>query len=411
MLPHHQEILAQLPLLLNSSLEMKRVLAIALQHLKSSVNAEAATVFLLDETGNELIFWAMQGETSKKLENRRIPSNKGIVGWVIQNQKPELITDTSQDKRFFSDVDKQSGFQTRNLVCVPLTAGGKRPIGAIQVLNRIEGSFNSEDAAFLERFSHQLALALENARLFESLQEKSQRLATLEARKSEMISVISHEFRTPCGLIQTSVDLLASGMVTPETSDEVYQILLKGADRITQLVEQIRNLSFVSEGKIKAEMRTVKVQELFNSLSSFFEKPLSTRTLQFGAFIAPNVTTMNCDQSLIFLALKNLISNAIRFTPDGGQIVLSANMDIGSVNIMVQDTGMGIDESQHKLIMEKFYEVRNALHHESGQYKFNSGGLGLGLATVRSILQAHNSSLTIQSSLNQGSSFSFRLSA
>ena len=295
------------------------------------------------------------------------------------------------------------------MICVPLTMAGTRKIGAVQVLNKTEGQFTGEDLEFTERISHQLALTIENARLLESLKEKTQRLATLDRRRSEMISIISHEFRTPCGLIQTSVDLLSSGIVNSDTVHEVYDILLSGAQRITRLVEQIKNISMVSDGRLHIKQGIIDIPALFQSITKHFISALASRNLQFTTHIEDDAKKARGDNTLIFIVIQNLISNAIRYTPDGGQIKLVAERIPGAINFSVSDTGIGIDKTQHDLIFEKFYEVKDVNYHESGQYKFSSSGLGLGLATVKSILSGHNTGITLESEPEIGSTFSFRL--
>jgi signal transduction histidine kinase len=117
------------------------------------------------------------------------------------------------------------------------------------------------------------------------------------------------------------------------------------------------------------------------------------------------------DFGLLLIVLRNLVSNAIRFTPDGGRISVSAARTSGIVKIRVTDTGIGMEPAHQSLIFEKFYEVASSLNHSSGDYEFKSGGLGLGLATVKAILQAHGSACELDSKPGQGSTFSFSLPA
>ena len=118
---------------------------------------------------------------------------------------------------------------------------------------------------------------------------------------------------------------------------------------------------------------------------------------------------MTADTTLLLVVLKNLISNSIRFTADGGEIVLRAALQAGLVEISVRDTGIGIEAKELPLIFEKFYEVTDALEHTSGTYEFRSCGLGLGLSSVKTILESHGSEIEVKSEPGKGSEFKFCL--
>ncbi|MCO6432292.1 MAG: GAF domain-containing protein [Deltaproteobacteria bacterium] len=406
--------LSKLPLLLNSSLETRKVVEISLEHLRTRLSAEAATVFILEEETKELTFWALKGGDNSRLEGIKMPSDKGIVGWVIEHQDSVLVNDVSNDQRFFSDIDKEGGaFKTRNLVCVPLTVRGNVRIGAIQVLNKHENAdFTEDDHLFVEQFSHQVALAIDNSRLFEAVKERNLKLETLDRRKNEMIQVIAHEFRTPLNVIQTSSDLIASGYLKSEEAvKEISSTLERGVERLTKLMSQIRNVSLVSQGKLEVEMDEIDVNELLATLTKKYSEQAGERQVLISQEIGKGVSKVKGDLSLILVVLNNLISNAIRFTPDGGKVKIGAVKQAGFVKFSIADTGIGIKESELQVIFEKFYEVGDAMQHSSGELEFMSGGLGLGLATCKSILAAHGCRLDVNSQPGKGSTFSFNLRA
>lgn len=403
--------LAKLPLLLNSSLNTRDVIGVSLDHLKLRVGAEAGTVFLLNDSLTELTFWALRGGDNRRLEGQKMPAGKGIVGWVIERQEAVLINDVKSDPRFFAVIDKESGFMTRNMICVPLTVRGETPIGAIQVINKeFGGNFSSEDLLFVEQFASQVTLAIDNAKMYEALEEKNKKIETLDRRKNEMIAVIAHEFRTPLNVIQTSADILFSGMISDDaTRKKMNETLVHGVSRLTKLVSQIKNVSLVSTGDLTISPSKVSVEEMIQSTVSEFSEAMRRRKLRMDVSIGNGVGSVRADLALMIIALKNLIANALRFTPDGGTVSIGANKSSGMVELEVKDTGIGIESSQIPLIFEKFYEVKDVMQHSSGEFEFGSGGLGLGLATVKSILGAHGSSIVVDSTPGKGSSFKFCL--
>lgn len=404
--------LAKLPLLLNSSLKTQKIVDLAIEHLRMRISAEAATVFLLAEDRRELTFWAASGGEDSRLEGIRMPADRGIVGWVIENQEPALVNDVQNDSRFFPAIDKEGrGFITRNIICVPLIVRGNTTIGAIQVLNKLDGqNFSEDDQVFTEQFAHHVALAVDNARLHEALQERGRKLEILDRRKNDIIQMISHEFRTPLNVIQTSAELIASGYLKDgKAKAEISGTLTRGVEKLTKLIAQVRNVSMLNEERIEVENEKISVNELFETLLTKFADGAKKRNIAIGAEGADKVSPVLGSFPLLAVVLDNLVSNAIRFTPDGGKITLAAKQSSGLVNISVTDTGIGIEAAEIPLIFEKFYEVGDAMQHSSGDLEFKSAGLGLGLASVRSILGAHGSGIEVSSEIGRGSVFSFNL--
>lgn len=403
--------LSKLPLLLNSSLETRKIACTALEHLKSILAAQAATLFILEPGSNELSFWALQGSASSRLVDKKMPADKGIVGWVIEKSEAVLIEDATNDPRFFAEIDREGDFKTEDLICVPLLVRGERPLGAIQVLNkRGDEPFSYEDLDFVQQFAHQMALSLENARLFQTLLVKNQKLETLQKRRKEMLTVIGHEFRTPLNVIQSAADLLASDMLRDkEAQTQMSETLQNGVKRLLKLLSQIQNLNSATRDEVSISIAAINTKELFDELQSFYSEVLKKRSLALKIDTDDTISAIEGDPALINIVLRNLISNAIRFTPDGGLITLATRREAGQAVVSVSDTGIGIAASELPLIFEKFYEVGSSLEHSSGDYEFKSGGLGLGLAAAQAILNRHGVSLDVDSKPEKGSRFYFRL--
>lgn len=404
------KLLAQLPLLLNSSLELSRVMQVAIREFAASLNAEAATLFVLDDHEENLTFWYSEGEQGSALKDRTMPANRGIVGWVISHQESAATNDASSDPRFYSDVDKTTGFGTRSVLCVPLTSRGERKIGAIQALNcRSSTGFGGSDIQFAEQFSHHVALAMENATLIEQLKIERQRLETLERRKSEMMTVITHEIRTPLSLISTSASAIIGGGIPADSITKMHFILQKGLDRLTKLVSELRNLSLLSRSEITLEPQTFDLDRLIIDETDSLAHAMQGRKLSLSLDLDRAAARVRADEALIRIVLRNLLSNAIRFTADGGSLTVSLSKGLGVAKVSIIDTGIGIAAEELPLIFEKFYEVGAAIHHSSGDYGFKSGGLGIGLSTVKTILANHSSAISVESTLGKGSTFSFTL--
>jgi signal transduction histidine kinase len=173
----------------------------------------------------------------------------------------------------------------------------------------------------------------------------------------------------------------------------------------------VRNAAVVRNSEVQVQNGVFSLSDITSGIvSQLSEATRAVRNLTFEEKIQPKLLVAG-DDVLIGLALSNLLHNAIRFTPDGGRIRVAASESLGVVSLEVSDTGIGIAEHQRGAIFEKFYEVGDMLAHSSGSLSFKSGGIGLGLSTVKSILDAHRASLEVESGKGGGSTFRIRLRA
>jgi signal transduction histidine kinase len=396
--------------LFSSGGTVERTFALALKYVRQELQAEAASLFLFDEERGALTWWALDGG-AEQLRSAVLPADKGIVGWVVARQEAVISNNPAEDKRFNSQVDENTAFRTRNLICVPLCGSGSEKLGALQFLNKSEAGFSQEDLSLLECIAPQFVLGMQNTLRGERLREAHAKLAALQKRRDDMLSVLSHEFRTPLGIIQASGDLLARGNLPPSQLKKTSEKLSDGVQRLLRLVAGVRNAAVVRNSEVQVQNGVFSLSDITSGIvSQLSEATRAVRNLTFEDKIQPKLLVAG-DDVLIGLALSNLLHNAIRFTPDGGRIRVAASESLGVVSLEVSDTGIGIAEHQRGAIFEKFYEVGDMLAHSSGSLSFKSGGIGLGLSTVKSILDAHRASLEVESGKGGGSTFRIRLRA
>lgn len=403
--------LAGLALRLNSTLDVRQVVSQAIISITDRLAAEAGTIFLLSENEAELKFWALEGEKSGELAGRSIPAKKGLVGWVIENGQPLEVAEARKDPRFFSGVDDETNFTTREVLCVPLKVGGQRLVGALQVLNaKNPHGFDPGALQFLTQCSHYVAPAIDNAQTHERLKRQSEKLEMLDRRKSDLATIIAHEFRTPLSIIRSSSEMLTSGaLIDRKSREQMAETLERGVTRLTRVVSQVMNLSLVSRDSIELQCEPLAAENLVRETWSQFDSVAASRSIELTAEGRGETAQVFADHTLLLIVFGNLVSNAIRFTPNGGNIIIGASAELGAVEFFVSDTGIGIDEKEIPLLFEKFYEGKPTINHSSGSYEFRSAGLGLGLATASAILKAHHSAIDVRSVPGEGSRFSFRL--
>lgn len=400
--------LADLPLKLNSSFDLHVVIRTALEGLCSMLQAGAGSVFLSKPDGT-LEFWALRGG-APQLEGVSIPKGKGIVGWVMAERRSVAVPDAKKDPRFYETVDRESGFVTCDLLCAPLVKQDQGAIGAIQILNSTTSRpLDASALPLLERAAAQLALAIDRAEAYRELSDRNRALILLDEKKNEMLTVLSHELRTPLSIMRTSAEMLTASTVSGEARDRMQHLLFRGIDRLTKLASQIRNLNATVERQIQLQRTRLAIDGLVLEVAEAFRAIVTARNLEIRIEISGGPLNVLGDPALLTVVVHNLISNAVRFTPDGGTITLRCHSKLGMARILVIDTGVGIAASQRPALFEKFFDVRPALEHISGEYAFNSGGLGLGLATVKAILELHDSAVQVTSSVGEGSTFEFAL--
>jgi signal transduction histidine kinase len=236
------------------------------------------------------------------------------------------------------------------------------------------------------------------------LQKTNKVLRQLDRNKLEFIQVAAHELRTPLTVLNGYVKVLDSlpSVNGNAAAGEVVKGIIKGTDRIHEVVNMMLDVTRIDVESLKVASVPVPLRRLVNDLVHDFEKAASERRIMIAADLAADTPNISGDPTLIAKALYHLIVNAIKYTPDGGKVTVSARTaamdDAGSgVLVSVKDTGIGLDAEHHELVFEKFYQVGSVALHSSGKTSFKGGGPGLGLAIVRGVARAHGGKAWVES--------------
>jgi signal transduction histidine kinase len=236
------------------------------------------------------------------------------------------------------------------------------------------------------------------------LQKTNKVLSQLDRNKLEFIQVTAHELRTPLTVMKGYVNMLRS---FPEIKanaalSEMVDGIVKGADRMHEVVNMMLDVSRMDAETLKIAPVPVLLKRVINGLAHGFEKAAAERRIEITTQYADDTPIFNADPVLIDKALYQLVVNAIKYTPDGGKVIVSTrprtmNDHAPGVEISVHDTGVGLDAEQHDLVFEKFYQVGGVSLHSSGKTTFKGGGPGLGLALVRGVARAHGGKVWVES--------------
>ncbi len=228
-------------------------------------------------------------------------------------------------------------------------------------------------------------------------------LKRLEEIRKDFVANVSHELRTPISSIKGYAETLLDGKVDNEdTVKEFLSIIYQDSNRLANLIDDLLDLSKIESGKMKMEFEPLEVLPIVSRCVNVLEKTAKDKTLSLKLDIPADLSKILGDHKRLSQVFLNLLDNAIKYTPEGGSITVSATSKEKIVQVDISDTGIGISEKDLPRIFERFYRVDKARSRELG-------GTGLGLSIVKHIIQAHNGQVWVQSTLGQGSTFSFTI--
>jgi len=391
----------EVSLTLNSTLELESLLDVIIETAQEITHTEGASILLLDKETGELRFRAATGQKRQELKPVSVPLDNSIAGYIVRTGMPLLIPDVNEDPRFGGQVDEAVDFVTRSILGVPLMVK-ERIIGVLEVVNKKGHTpFDEDDAYILTTVAAQAAIALENSRLITELQEAYEELNQLDQLKSEFIAIASHELRTPLSVILGYVTFLQRD-ATGELRDQL-DVVVRSALRLRSLIDDMINLRHVEAGEAELDLERCNVVELVLSTCEEFRELSQAKGQQFTIISPDDPIPARLDRDKIRLALGNLISNAIKFSPEEGQIAVEVvRASVSSAAITVRDTGIGISDRDQKRIFDRFYQAEHA-------YTRRYEGMGLGLSIAKSLVDIHGGVLEVKSELGKGSAFTIKL--
>jgi signal transduction histidine kinase len=385
--------------LINSSLKIESVLDYAMKGAEEFINAEASSIYELDEKKDELFIRLARGEKKTPVKKIRLRRGEGIAGRVLETGRPMVIHDVNKDNRFSDKYDRITGFNTRSMICVPLLLRGK-PVGVIQVLNKkTPEPFSEADLEILTGMSQQIAIAMENAKLYERLEEKFELTARelLEAQKrlirserlaamGHLVNGVAHEIRNPITIIGGFTRRIK--ILTNENNglQRYTDIILSETERLERIVRKVDELAKVQSASLLPDRLEPVIETVLERFKSLSEK----QQVEIVTSIDDDLPAVEMDASQMVTALSNIFENAFESMMEHGRILLKVNRDKENrIEITVQDTGSGIAQNQLDSIYDPFVTSKTR-------------GAGLGLTMVHQIVMNHHGELKITSQEGEG---------
>ena len=277
-------------------------------------------------------------------------------------------------------------------------------MGGLTVWRRQSGDFEPEVVNLLQTFATQSALAIQNARLFREIEEKSKQIEAANRHKSEFLANMSHELRTPLNAIIGFSEVLGERMFGElnEKQAEYTDDILTSGRHLLSLINEILDLSKVEAGRMELELATFDLPLAIENARTFVRERATKHSIKLDVTVDERLGDFFGDERKIKQILLNLLSNAVKFTPEKGRIGINARQAEGSVEISVSDTGIGISTEDQAKIFEEFRQV-------GGDYAHKKEGTGLGLTLAKKFVELHGGRIWVQSEVGKGSTFSFTL--
>lgn len=482
---------------ITSSLNLDKVAQLTIQEVHRSWNIEASSLWLLDESQQRLRVLANVGTRTDVLSSFHIDVGQGIVGHVVASGKPLCTNDAAQHPLHYREVDARTGFATHSILCVPLIFHDE-VIGALQLLNKLDGPFTEKDVARAVSIGMAVAIAVSNSQLFAEAASRQQLLAStlehngnpiiitdreerlvllnqrarelfdlsgeaigqpigqaipvpdlvamlarthegaatqrqelrlgdgsvwlctvapipgygrilvlqditylkeLDSAKSNFVATVSHDLRAPLNSIAGFARAL--GQVGPlnEQQEEFTSRIADSADRMSTLVSALLDLARI-DSRLEQIRETCQVEGVVREVLTELQGQAITHEIDLALQVVQQPPPVVCDPTQLHQAISNLVDNAIKYSPRGGRVDVTLDMNADDLVILVRDSGRGIPAKDVPYIFDKFYRVKD---------KPPTTGVGLGLALVRSIAEAHGGAVRVESVENEGSTFILQL--
>jgi signal transduction histidine kinase/HAMP domain-containing protein/putative methionine-R-sulfoxide reductase with GAF domain len=294
---------------------------------------------------------------------------------------------------------------TRSIAFAPMLFEG-RGIGTLWVGRPFRGTFSDKQLALLKTFAEQAVIAIQNARLFHEIQDKSRQLEVANKHKSEFLANMSHELRTPLNAIIGFSEVLLErmfGEINEKQDDYLRDIHSSGRHLLT-LINDILDLSKIEAGRMELEVSTFDLTSALSNAMTLVRERAQRHAISLAQQVEPQLGEITADERKFKQILVNLLSNAVKFTPDGGRIEVSACREEHNVVIAVHDTGIGIAAEDQATVFEEFRQVGR-------DYTNKQEGTGLGLALTKKFVELHGGRIWLESEPGKGSTFTFTIPA
>lgn len=332
-----------------------------------------------------------------------------LTEWMAENKKSIVVEDTRSDRRCQGEKFIEAA-GLKSVVGMPLNTGQK-VIGAVYVGDFAPGGFEEDEIRLLSVICDQVVIAIAKSTLYESLrrtiessEKKVAELDRVNRLMLEYVSHVSHELRTPLTSIKAYVETISQHADDPGFKEKgtFLGIVSKETERLIRVVNDILNVSNIEFGERPLERSSLSVREIVDQVVATLKPKLDDKKIRVETILPEDLPKVDADRDLTVQVFINLIANAVKYSPEGTTVRVRAKEEAVSVQISVEDEGIGIPSASLGRIFERYYRVKSARSRMDD-------GIGLGLAIVKNIVERHGGAIRAESEENKGSKFIFAL--
>lgn len=373
---------------LNQSLDLNAVLSSALDWAMRLTTADSGSIGLIEDTeDDEQVLHLLVNAGAAKDDLRQVPLTHPILARVIGEKRAIFTQQVTPDQAI-------DGSPAAVQLAAPISREGVIT-GLITLQSQTAAALTDDDQAFIERLADRAAVAIENARLYEEI-------AAANTSKSEFISIVTHELRLPMTSIKGYTDLILSGM-TGELNEQQKQfmgVIKRNLGRMSILISDLSDINRIESGRMQFEFAEFDIRDVVEDVVDSLQEQIAGREQVLQVSVAPDVTAVYADSRRISQVITNLLSNAHKYTPEGGALQIQVTQENGQAQVAVVDSGIGISpENQARLFTQFFRAEDEAVREQTGW--------GLGLSIVKKMVEAQGGEIWFKSSLGEGSTFAF----
>jgi GAF domain-containing protein len=390
----------------SSTLDLETVLNTIVSRATELTGMDGGAIYEYDEMREQFYLHAtdkLPDELVKALRAAPIRKGEGALGQLAVTGELVQIRDIGDERAYQSRVRKiLMRLGHRSLLAVPLLREDHL-LGGLVMNRKSAGEFAPEVIELLKTFATQSALAIQNARLFREIEDKSRQLEVASQHKSEFLANMSHELRTPLNAIIGFSEVLSErmfGEINDKQAEYLSDILESGR-HLLSLINDILDLSKIEAGRMELDPTDFDLPTAIENTLILVRERAQRRGITLGRTVDQSLGMIRADERKLKQVLLNLLSNALKFTPEGGQIDVRARAHNGEAEISVADTGEGIAPEDQEAVFEEFRQV--------GKAAKKVEGTGLGLAISRKFIELHGGRIWVKSQLGIGSTFAFTL--
>ena len=388
----------------NSTLDLRTVLKSIAAHAVTLAEADAGAFCAWDEEVQAFHLAAaheLDEAVVQALTERPVRLGEAAVGRAGLERRAIQIPDIDREPGYtLYEVIRRPGY--RALLAVPLLRE-EALVGGLVLCRKTPGAFASETVNLVQTLANQSVLAIENAELFDEIEQKGRELEAASRHKSEFLANMSHELRTPLNAVLGYAELIQDGIYgdVPDKIQDVLERIQQNGRHLLGLINDVLDLSKIEAGQLTLSPVDYALRELVLDVVSATEALAAEKQLALEVDVPADLPPGHGDERRITQVLMNLVSNAIKFT-EAGAVSIRAKVEDGSFVVAVADTGMGIAAADQQRVFEEFQQVDSSSTRKKG-------GTGLGLAIARRIVELHGGRIWVDSVLGEGSTFSFTL--